>query len=105
METIYRVEYSEEAGYFVRVLDGVASWGIGSGAWSVQDRRSGREPFHYSEGWRSTEEEAIESWREEGRRHAESLRRLAQRVEDVAENKTPVRLPPPVLMPSMDDLS
>jgi hypothetical protein len=107
MKTIYRVDYSPQIGYYVQTEESVVAYNYKSWAKvSIDDDGEtvsceDESIFNLEDGWRESEEEALEHWRSDGIGYAASLIKLANKIEDIARNRTPIRLTDRIMKPEI----
>jgi hypothetical protein len=101
MTTIYRVEYSETHGYYVSQIAVQAS---GYGYWrshAAPDEDTEPTVFKHSDGWRASEVEAVDQWRQECQESAAAIRVIAVELENIAQGPSPVIPQNRIMKPEM----
>jgi hypothetical protein len=106
MKTIYRVDYSEQTGYYVQVEESVIwrnfFWekAIVDSDGEVVTKEYALD-FKPEDGWRETEREATDLWRVEATRASEAYRALSYALEDMAHGPAPTIPQNRIMMPEL----
>ena len=95
MNTIYRVDYSEQTGYYVEVYDGV----IRTDQETWESLNGSEKQLAYAEGWRESEQEAVDVWRDDLRKQAAAFRQLSIDTYDMASGPAPTIPKEPLMKP------